>query len=82
MDNMLNEEGNTSGLQPEVNYTSEPHLSNVDYVASLEEALPSQSQKKSSHKRTKNFTPIEDEMICSAYLNMSKDPIVGVNQTM
>jgi hypothetical protein len=46
MDNMLNEEGNTSGLQPEVNYTSEPHLNNVDYVASLEEALPLQSRKK------------------------------------
>jgi hypothetical protein len=30
----------------------------------------------------KNSTPIEDETICSAYLNVSKDPIVGVNQTM
>jgi hypothetical protein len=30
----------------------------------------------------KNFTSIEDETICSPYLNMSKDPIMGVNQTM
>jgi hypothetical protein len=30
----------------------------------------------------KNFTLIEDETICSAHLNVSKDSIVGVNQTM
>jgi hypothetical protein len=30
----------------------------------------------------KNFTPTEDETICSAYLNVSKDPIVEMNQTM
>jgi hypothetical protein len=28
------------------------------------------------------LTPTEDETICSAYLNVSKDPIVRVNQTM
>jgi hypothetical protein len=30
----------------------------------------------------KNFTTIEDEGLCSAYLNVSKDPIVGVNQPL
>jgi hypothetical protein len=30
--------------------------------------------------RTGNFKSIEDEVLCSAYLNVSKDPIVGVNQ--
>jgi hypothetical protein len=48
----------------------------------MQEPLPSQPHKKLGHKRTKNFTPTEDETICSAYLNVSKDPIVGVNQTM
>jgi hypothetical protein len=38
--------------------------------------------KKTGHKRTNNFTLIEDEKIYSAYLNVSKDLIVGVNQTM
>jgi hypothetical protein len=48
----------------------------------MQEPLPSQPHKKLGHKRTKNFTPTEDETICSAYLNVSKDSIVGVNQTM
>jgi hypothetical protein len=30
--------------------------------------------------RDKNFTVKEDEMLCAAYLNVSKDPIVGCNQ--
>jgi hypothetical protein len=30
--------------------------------------------------RTGSFKSIEDEVLCSAYLNVSKDPIVGVNQ--
>jgi hypothetical protein len=30
----------------------------------------------------KNFTPTEDETICSAYFNVSMDLIVGVNQTI
>jgi hypothetical protein len=48
----------------------------------MQEPLPSQPHKKPSYKWTKNFTSTEDETICSAYLNMSNDPIVGVNQTM
>lgn len=32
-------------------------------------------------KRSKNFQPQDDEVICSAWLNVSKDPINGANQT-
>lgn len=31
--------------------------------------------------RLKNFSIKEDEILCSGWLNMSKDPIVGVNQS-
>jgi hypothetical protein len=31
--------------------------------------------------RTGNFTIAEDKAICSAFINVSKDPIVGVNQS-
>ncbi|PUZ53501.1 hypothetical protein GQ55_5G056200 [Panicum hallii var. hallii] len=31
--------------------------------------------------RTSNFTIAEDKAICSAFINVSKDPIVGVNQS-
>jgi hypothetical protein len=82
MENILNGEGSTGEPHSEVNYTCGIDLSNVDYVPTQEEPLPSQSRKKTGHKRTKNFTPTEDEMICFAYLNVSKDPIVGVNQAM
>ncbi|PVH37825.1 hypothetical protein PAHAL_5G099100 [Panicum hallii] len=39
-------------------------------------------QKKGVPKRSKNFSPIEDETLCSAYLNVSKDPIIGINQSI
>jgi hypothetical protein len=32
-------------------------------------------------KRTKNFDPKEDIIVCSAWLNVSKDPINGANQS-
>jgi hypothetical protein len=32
-------------------------------------------------KRTKNFNSKEDEVVCSGWLNISKDPIHGVNQS-
>src|SRR6266540_4257570 len=32
-------------------------------------------------RREKNFSVKEDEMLCAAYLNVSKDPIVGCNQS-
>lgn len=36
---------------------------------------------KSNKKRSKNFTVPEDEMLVSAWLNVSLDPIRGVNQS-
>ncbi|XP_015695031.1 glutathione S-transferase T3-like [Oryza brachyantha] len=37
--------------------------------------------KKGVAKRTKNFSQKEDEVICSAWLNVSKNPITGANQS-
>jgi len=31
-------------------------------------------------RRANNFSTKEDEMICAAYLNVSKDPIIGIGQ--
>jgi hypothetical protein len=31
-------------------------------------------------RREKNYSIQKDEMLCSAYINVSKDPIVGCNQ--
>jgi hypothetical protein len=39
-------------------------------------ATQPQRKRKGISKRNKNFTPIEDETLYSAYLNVSKDPIV------
>jgi hypothetical protein len=36
---------------------------------------------KGSAKRTKNFDPLEDLLVCSAWLNVSKDLINGANQS-
>jgi hypothetical protein len=33
-------------------------------------------------RREKNYSIQEDEMLCSAYINVSKDPITGCNQPM
>jgi hypothetical protein len=44
-----------------------------------EEVQASKSTK--GAKRTKNFHWKEDEVICSGWLNVSKDPIVGANQS-
>lgn len=34
-----------------------------------------------NHKRSKNFSDVEDELLVSAWLNISLDPIIGYNQT-
>ena len=44
------------------------------------EVQPSRNTKGS--KRTKNFDWKEDEVICSGWLNVSKDPINGANQSV
>ena len=48
-------------------------------------AVPAQprapeGRRKGTAKRTKNFATKEDEFLCSAWINVSKDPIVGINQ--
>jgi hypothetical protein len=50
----------------------------------LPNVVPPHSRGKGSVRgvstRTGNFKSIDDDVLCSAYLNISKDPIVGVNQ--
>jgi hypothetical protein len=45
------------------------------------EVQVSRSAKKGTAPRKKNFHWKEDEVICSAWLNVSKDPLLGANQT-
>lgn len=47
-----------------------------------DELPPPRSKQKAIHNRLKIFTATEDECLVSTYLNMSKDPIVGVNQPL
>ncbi|OEL13530.1 hypothetical protein BAE44_0025451 [Dichanthelium oligosanthes] len=68
--------------------TADLPFTQVDNTPSNEVQLdgPSRSRKKGAVKkvpmRAKNFSVHEDELLCSAYLNVSKDPIIGVNQPM
>jgi len=56
-------------------------------VVDLEEQTPRQSRRKpptvlkNVSRRGGGFTKEEDAIICSAFLNVSKDAIVGVNQS-
>ena len=52
----------------------------VQEVDQVEVEVQASGARKGS-KRTKKFDPKEDKVICSGWLNISKDPIHGANQT-
>ncbi|KAG0519789.1 hypothetical protein BDA96_08G016900 [Sorghum bicolor] len=54
---------------------------NVPHHNEIEASKEVPAVVKSNKKRSKNFTVPEDEMLVSAWLNVSLDPIRGVNQS-
>ncbi|KAG2659249.1 hypothetical protein PVAP13_1KG262015 [Panicum virgatum] len=71
----------------EVYMPTEQQLNNLppDGSENMNTAMPAQpsapeARRKGTSKRLKNFSTKEDESLCSAYINVSKDPIVGTNQ--
>jgi hypothetical protein len=58
------------------------HLKGSENMNTAVPAQPSapEARRKGTSKRLKNFSTKEDESLCSAYINVSKDPIVGTNQ--
>jgi hypothetical protein len=76
---LLNGQGFHGNVQPRSEEVEE-------VVGQCQPALPnalgrqSVSRGRGASKRNKNFSISKDEVLCSAYLNVSKDPIVGVNQ--
>ncbi|KAG2648294.1 hypothetical protein PVAP13_1NG038508 [Panicum virgatum] len=57
-------------------------IGEVNYTHGIDIAQPRapEGRRKGTAKRTKNFATKEDEFLCSAWINVSKDPIVGINQ--
>jgi len=53
----------------------------VDEQVQPQQGAGRRTSTKGSSKRTKNFDDDEDIAVCSAWLNVSKDPIHGANQT-
>jgi hypothetical protein len=46
----------------------------------LETPVDNVAEDAEKRKRDRNYLNAEDETLCSAYLNVSKDPIVGASQ--
>jgi hypothetical protein len=70
-------------------YRGSASVGSQDYHLAHEESLqpsPMSGKKQAREKRVARrgtaFTKEEDSVLCSAYLNISKDPITGVNQNM
>jgi hypothetical protein len=70
-------DGDLAGLD-DLDIPMTQEVEEVQHV-DVEEVQASRSTKGS--KRTKNFVWQEDEVICSGWLSVSKDPIHGANQS-
>jgi len=53
--------------------------SEMNTVVPAQPSAP-EARRKGTSKRLKNFSTKENESLCLAYINVSKDPIVGTNQ--
>lgn len=70
-------DGGVTGMQ-DLNIPSTQDI-NYEVEQADVEVMPSRGTKGS--KRTKFFNSTEDEVVCSGWLNISKDPIHGANQS-
>ncbi|GER55779.1 NAM-like protein [Striga asiatica] len=53
---------------------------NADHQSQAMQVSPAVPSARPNHKRSKNFSDHEDEVLVSAWLNISLDPVVGKNQ--
>jgi len=63
------------GIFPEASPTSAPPIQTVQ----ANDVVP--SSVRSNQRRTKNFSKDEDKLLVSAWLNVSLDPVQGVDQS-
>jgi len=79
-DILLNQDhgGFAGGMEDNLNIPITQGITSEGQQAHVE-VQPSRNTKGS--KRTKNFDWKEDEVVCSGWLNVSKDPINGANQS-
>ena len=72
-----------NGVVPDLDDLNIPSTQNNQSTQEVEQAVVEVQTSRSSKgsKRTKNFSADEDEIICSGWLNISKDLINGANQT-
>jgi hypothetical protein len=62
-------------------YEMPSEVQEVDMPVTPLEGAPRSRGSRPFSKRTKNFDPKEDLVVCSAWLNVSKDPIHGASQS-
>lgn len=68
-------------IQNQITTPPEPNAPASKRTHRKKQGKKKSSSSKGVSRRTKNYSREEDRVLCSAYLNVCKDPIVGVNQT-
>ncbi|GER41641.1 NAM-like protein [Striga asiatica] len=78
----LNGNGYFSNMMVETNLGDFDNYSNTnaDHQSQAMQVSPAVPSARPNHKRSKNFSDHEDEVLVSAWLNISLDPVVGKDQ--